>query len=398
MIDFHTFHADLASPSQRLADAAKHARGLGPIAFAVEGLGAYTFVPEADTVAIVSGSATATTIIELREPDWEAFVTERFTRYGLLYNAPLQFAMGEFADLCRWEPVLRLVFHGRPVYEPAQQFFDRMGAPLDLTTTFTLADDPRDLAHFLQTAGFVHVRKVFNGHEVAALGHEVDRLIALARPDDVHSWWTRTSVGEPAVCQLKYGARDSAMVTDLHHDPRILALVAASGELDLTANLDRNEGTKIIIKHPGASEGLTDLPLHTDCGMGFHPIACQMVLVGVQLEPGTGRGGQLHMTAGSHVASTPDPAVVDVADWPIVALDTAPGDCTVHYSHTLHGAPAPSGGLAPNERARRTIYPCFAPPSLVAALDPYSDLVAAMQNATGVTTTVDEQLGRAAAR
>lgn len=398
MIDFDTFHADLATQSQRRESAAKHARGLGPIAFVIEGLGAYTFVPEANSIAIHPGSANASTIVELSHGHWEAFVTERLTRYGLLYNTPLRFRAGEFADLCRWEPVLRLVFHGRPVYEPAQQFFDREGAPLDLTRSFTLADDPHDLAHFLQTVGFVHVRDVFDPGEVAALGREVDRLVELARPDDVHSWWTRTSTGDPAVCQLKYGARDSAMVTELHDDPRILALVTASGERDLAPNLDRNEGTKIIIKHPGASEGLTDLPLHTDCGMGFHPIACQMVLVGVQLEPGTGRGGQIHMTAGSHIASTPDPAIADVTSWPIVALDTAPGDCTVHFSHTLHGAPAPSGGLKKDERARRTIYPCFAPPSLFAALDPYGDLVAVMQSATGVTTTVDEQLGRSAAR
>ena len=30
-------------------------------------------------------------------------------------------------------------------------------------------------------------------------------------------------------------------------------------------------------------------------------------------------------------------------------LETAAGDCTVHYSHTLHGAPPPKGGLALGE-------------------------------------------------
>ena len=62
----------------------------------------------------------------------------------------------------------------------------------------------------------------------------------------------------------------------------------------LTPILDRNEGTKIIFKNPGATEGLTDLPLHNDCGLGYHPVACPMVLVGVQLDNGTPESGQLH--------------------------------------------------------------------------------------------------------
>jgi hypothetical protein len=73
-------------------------------------------------------------------------------------------------------------------------------------------------------------------------------------------------------------------------------------------------------------------------------------------------------------------------------LDTEPGDCTVHYSHTLHGAPPPAGGLTDHERARRTVYACFGPPSLFEALAPLEDLVAVMQRDDGVTATVDDKL------
>jgi len=83
-----------------------------------------------------------------------------------------------------------------------------------------------------------------------------------------------------------------------------------------------------------------------------------------------------------------------IAAWPIVALTTAAGDCTVHYSHTLHGAPPPTGGLGLGEHGRRTIYACFAPPSLFDALQPLEDLVAVMQRADGVTMTVDEKLAK----
>ena len=144
----------------------------------------------------------------------------------------------------------------------------------------------------------------------------------------------------------------------------------------------------------GQHTGLTDLPLHTDCGMGFHPIACPMVLIGIHLDRGDEYSGQLHVAAGSHLSTTPDAAIEDTSSWPIIALTTDAGDCTVHYSHTLHGAPPPKGGLALGEHGRRTIYACFAPPSLFAALQPFEDLVAVMQRSDGVTMTVDEKLAK----
>ena len=180
-------------------------------------------------------------------------------------------------------------------FDPAHNpLLDRTGGPLDLRQSFTLDSSDDDLAAFFQTAGFLHVRGVFTAAEVDALRAEVARLAEQASPDDARSWWTYTPNGAPAVCQLKYGAIDSSLVAGLHDDPRIRRLMNASGEAGaIRPNLDRNEGTKIIFKNPGATEGLTDLPLHSDCGLGYHPIACPMVLVGVQLDDGTPESGQL---------------------------------------------------------------------------------------------------------
>ena len=41
---------------------------------------------------------------------------------------------------------------------------------------------------------------------------------------------------------------------------------------------------------------------------------------------GTPESGQLHMVAGSHRTTTPDPVVTDISAWPMVALETAAGD------------------------------------------------------------------------
>ncbi|MCU1373534.1 MAG: hypothetical protein JWO68_820, partial [Actinomycetia bacterium] len=216
---------------------------------------------------------------------------------------------------------------------------------------------------------------------------EVEALAAGSTPDAT-TWWTKAPDGRDVVCQVKYGALRSDAIARLHDDPRVQRILAAAGTPGLRPNLDRNEGTKVIYKQPGATEGLTDLPLHTDCGMGYHPIACPMVLIGVHLDAGTPASGQLHMLPGSHRTSTPDPAIVDTSGWPIVALATEPGDVTVHFGHTLHAAPPPTG----TGDGRRTFYLAFAPDSLVEHLAPMEDLVAAMQGEGGITKTVDQVL------
>jgi hypothetical protein len=132
--------------------------------------------------------------------------------------------------------------------------------------------------------------------------------------------------------------------------------------------------------------------------MGLHPIACQMVLIGVHLDAGTPASGRLHVTAGSHHSTTPDPAVVDTSAWPIVALDTAAGDCTVHFSHSLHAAPPPTGQLAAGQHARRTAYLCFAPPSLFDALEPFEDLTALMHGEGGVNARPEDLVATDAER
>jgi hypothetical protein len=371
-------HGELAAP---------YAAGLGPIAFRLPDGRAYTFVPGERDVDVRPGVEGATTIVDVPLEQWEAFASERWTRYGLLFHGTAEFAAGSFEDLCRWEPALRALMDGRPVWD-----LDHLDLPDDLTRSFTLDDADADLAGFLRRAGYLHVRDVFDAAEVESLRAEVQALADGSRTDDTTTWWTRTPEGKDVVCQVKYGARRSSALAELHDDPRVRRILAAAGEDGLAPNLDRNEGTKVIFKRPGATEGLTDLPFHTDCGMGYHPIACPMVLIGVHLDRGTPASGQLHMLPGSHRSSTPDPAIVGTEGWPIVALATEPGDCTVHFGHTLHAAPPPTGALGAGEHGRRTFYLAFAPPTLFDALAPMEDLVGAMQKDDGVTKTVDDVL------
>jgi ectoine hydroxylase-related dioxygenase (phytanoyl-CoA dioxygenase family) len=139
---------------------------------------------------------------------------------------------------------------------------------------------------------------------------------------------------------------------------------------------DRCDGHSIVIKHAGVSEGLADLPWHRDCGLGGHRVKCPNVQIGVQLEPANADAGCLQFLAGSWGHSCHRLDVDRQRDLPIVAIETAPGDCTLHFGDTLHSAPPPRG----TGRGRRTLYSSFYAPHMHAAIGPgqsYNDVMLA---------------------
>ena len=59
----------------------------------------------------------------------------------------------------------------------------------------------------------------------------------------------------------------------------------------------------------------------------------------------------------------------------MVALDTEPGDVTVHFGHTLHAAPPPTDRSA---AGRRALYLTFVPPLTFEMIGPgqgYNDVL-----------------------
>ena len=74
-----------------------------------------------------------------------------------------------------WEPGLRAMFHGRPIFKEGRaDLRDRRGAPLDPRRTFTPADDDAEMAHFLRTAGYLLMKGVFSAGEVDAFRRHGD--------------------------------------------------------------------------------------------------------------------------------------------------------------------------------------------------------------------------------
>jgi ectoine hydroxylase-related dioxygenase (phytanoyl-CoA dioxygenase family) len=358
-IEFDRFHTvdlpeRLAAGNGKLA--AAHLGGLRPIAFRLDDGRAYTYTPAADAIEITPGDEDASTIIELAHQDWCDFVWELKSCFALLYAERITVPRGSFGQLSRWEPALRAAFDGQAVYDFANPppVLDDDGTPLDLSRSFTLDDSDDEIRDFLERAGFVHLRGVFDDDEVEALRAEVEAAVAQARPDDQRSWWT-TVEGEEVCNRVNYLNDQSTLIAGLDDDHRLRRLGDLGGP-DLRAAADRLDGHGVVIKVPGASSGLADLPWHRDCGMGGHPVKCPLLNVGIQLDAANPAAGQLQMIAGSHRGTSRLPASAEVEGLPVVSLTTEPGDVTAHWGHTLHAAPPPADRHAAGRRALYVTY------------------------------------------
>jgi Phytanoyl-CoA dioxygenase (PhyH) len=367
-MDFDRFHRDelprrIAAGNGALV--AADLRGQPSLALKLTGGASYTYAATPTTVEVRAGDERAHTVVELDAAAWADFVGEIRSVPGLLYAGMLQVPRGDTGVLFRWEPALRTLYYGRPLFDPAAlELRDRRGRRLDLATTFTLESPRDDVRHFLAEAGFVVVRGVFSVAEVAALVGEVERLRAAARPGDRRSWWARNAAGEQRLCRLTYTSLQSARIAALNDDARVRGLVAAFHD-DFVPAPDRLDGIAAILKNPGIVDGLSDLPWHIDCGMGGHPLMCPVLQVSVLLDAASPATGTLKFLAGSHRFATPVPGA-DESGLPVVTVHAEAGDCVLHLSDTMHAAPAPTGAA----RLRRSLVTSFYRPAVLALMPP----------------------------
>jgi phytanoyl-CoA dioxygenase PhyH len=377
-IDFDEFHrvdlpGRLAERGPIFTDGDR--RAVRPLAFRLDDGRSYTYEPTDDGITIVPGDDDATTVVQLSYEDWCSFAWELRTCFALFYAEALTFPRGHFGQLARWEPSLRVAFDGQRVYDldDAPPVLDEAGRPLDLTRSFTLDDDDTALADFLHRAGFLHLRGVVADDELAALRADVTTAVDNARPDDKRSWWTMVD-GVDTCNRVNYINDQSPLVAGLGADARFRRIGALGGP-DLRDAPDRLDGNGVVIKVPGATSGLADLPWHRDCGMGGHPVKCPMLNIGIQLDAATPGAGQLQVLAGSHRGTSRLPGPRETNGLPVVALTTEPGDVTVHFGHTLHAAPPPTDRAA---AGRRALYLSFVTPLTFEMIGPgqgYNDVL-----------------------
>jgi ectoine hydroxylase-related dioxygenase (phytanoyl-CoA dioxygenase family) len=338
------------------------------LALRCTGAGAYTYRAAAGDMVVEVGDD-ADVVIELTADAFDDLVTEAWSVFGLLYADRVLLQSGDFNAFARWEAPLQALWFGRPIYG-ADTIAGLEG--LDVPRSFQLGDPDDELRRFLSAAGFLVLRAVFRPDEIAALNAVVAEELAKAAPGDGTSWWAKRSDGEEVCCRLTYLAQRSPVIARLADDPR-MARIAALADPQLLPCTDRLDGTGVVIKHPSVVAGLSDLPWHRDCGIGGHRVLCPGLNVGIQLDRADAANGQLHFLAGSHhhaAQQAPPPA----GDVPTLAVNAEPGDVTVHYSHVLHAAPAPSSPTA----GRKALYVGFHLPAafdVIAENEAYNDVL-----------------------
>ena len=273
--------------------------------------------------------------------------------FGVHMTGRAQLEPSNVSGFVAWEPVLRWVLDGRPVYEPGMiSFADRTGAPLDLHQSFSLDDDSEAIGHFLAEAGYLHVRAVFTEVEMAEVIVEHDAALARSQRDDGASWWARTSQDEWFAARILGFNQQSPKLRELLHSERFTKIGTFTDDVMMQRDPDRGDSAEALMKKVGVVEGISDVSWHKDCSMGGHSRHCCGLVVGISVTGGGRGNGELGVVAGSHRANVVPLGIVGL-DLPRIPLPTQTGDITVHCACTLHMS------RPPETAERRVIYTGF---------------------------------------
>ena len=335
-------------------------RGAPPLAFRCDGT-TFTWVASERGVEVCEGDADAATVVELSEDTFSELLHELLTPLGAELTGRAQIARGDLAGWRRWEPAIQSLCTGLEIYGPQvqQTLVDRAGASLDLHRGFSVDDDVDEMRHYFEVAGFLHMKAVFTHDELDRYRAEVESARHQTTPDDPMSWWSLNADGEKVVSRINYLGRHSSLLGELSHSPRLLRLARLAGP-DLKVCDDRLDGPMVFIKNGNLVEGNGDLAWHIDPTLGGRPIISPFIQIGIQLDHANAANGQLLLLAGSHRYNKHGLVWGEESDLPVVALETEPGDITIHDSCALHTTPPPTAADA----GRRVLYYKFAEPQM----------------------------------
>jgi hypothetical protein len=335
---------------------------LAPLGLDVDGR-AITLRESRGSLALEPGVDAAGIVAQLPADALSDLVQDAQSTMGLAMTARVRLAWGNINSWIAWEPALRALLDGRKVHETGDvTFVDLDGGELDLARTFTVDHDREEMRNFLEQAGFLHIRGVFDDAEMARLGADVDEWIARATPDDGESWWATDDRDVSQAVRVLFFYEKSAALRELVHSDRYQWIGALTGD-----GHQHKGGGEGLVKPLGIVRGLSDLPWHKDCGQGRHSYNCSGLTCGISVTGADRTSGALGVIPGSHRANTMATGRDPSLDLQPRMLETTTGDVTVHCSDTLHRAHPPV------ERPRKVVYSGFSLPPLtgdVIAADP----------------------------
>jgi hypothetical protein len=309
-------------------------------------------------LGIGCGIDNADVSIALEEKDWRGLVDDLETVPGILYGGRLAGHTGNLMDFVRWEPALRALYTGRPIYDAEHfELTDEHGDALDPLSAFSLASDDGQMRAFLDAAGYLLVTSVFTEPEVARFRAAAAELAAAAVEGDQSSWWGKSGNGDSVLCRcLKAGTHPT--FSGLYDDPRMRRLAALLPEGMIHLPPQEQDAITAIYKNPGVTEGLSDLPWHRDCGMGGHASMCPTYVLSIYLYDATPAAGQLQFLPGSQDFGFGFADASQVKYGKAVTVPACAGDITLHIGDVMHAAPPPEGSEAP---FRQSILLAFQP-------------------------------------
>ncbi len=325
--------------------------GLPPLGFDVDGRGV-TLTADSGRLALVPGTDSAAVVATLTADALSNLLQDRQSTMGLAMTSRVKITSGDINDWIAWEPVLRALLDGRKVHETGDvTFVDLDGGDLDLGRVFDVDDDPVPMANFLEQAGFLHLRAVFDETEMAALDADVDEWLGRATPGDGESWWATDEAGVDHAVRVLFFYEKSAVLRSLLEADgyRMIGDLTGDGHV-------HTGGGEGLTKPLGIVRGLSDLPWHKDCGQGGHSYSCSGLTTGISVTGANRRCGALGVIPGSHRANTMATSRDRRLDLQPIMLETRTGDVTVHCSDTLHRAHPPV------DRPRKVVYSSFALP------------------------------------
>jgi hypothetical protein len=334
-------------------------RSAEPLAFRSDDGTAFTWIASDAGVRIVEGDVGASTVVALSEQTFSEFLQELLTAAGAVRTGRARLARGDLESWQRWEPAIRSLSSGREIYGAGvwPTLVEGDGVPIDLHRRFRAGDDAEDMRQFLMITGYLHIEGVFSEREVERYSAEVEHVRVESTPGDPYSWWSINAAGDEVVTRINYLGRHSSVLQELSYDAR-LARFARLANPQVRVCDDRLDGPMVFIKNANVVQGNGDLGWHVDDGLGGHPVMCPLIQAGIQLDHANPANGQLLVLAGSHRYTKHWIAWGQEADLPVVALQTKPGDLTIHYGDTMHTTPPPTAKNA----GRRALYYKFAEP------------------------------------
>jgi len=328
-----------------------------PIAFRIADGTAYRWLPTPEGIRAVEGDADAETLVEIDEVTFSQYLHELLTASGSVRTDRATLARGNLASWRCWEPATRTLLTGTPIYTEAvwETLVGRDSKPLNLFQAFPADGDHDEMRHFLNTAGYLHIKGVYTPEGAAGFGAEVEAVRSKTAPGDPFSWWSLNAAGDEVVTRINYLGRYSDMLQELSFEPR-MTRYATLGNPQLRVCGDRLDGPMVFIKNPAVVKGDGDLGWHVDDGIGGHPVMCPLIQAGIQLDHANAANGQLMVLAGSHRYTKHWLSWGEEGNLPLVALETEPGDLTLHFGDIMHSTPPPTA----SDAGRRALYYKFA--------------------------------------